>query len=421
MLAVADSDSTCPASDPSCEAKDFSGDAQSALVISTKTSSGLTDLPSFASFIEENVRTYSKGSPEYEMRRGIYLHRLQDIHNHNSNAKRRWNAAVNHMADRTDVELAQLRGLRAMKKSSTGAAGSSGAVSLGQEAETVLPEEKLWTHLKSTTRDMNQRSCGSCWAVATATMLNANAEIKGYQRTFSPQELVSCVPNPYHCGGDGGCKGSTVELAMNWVMEKGLDTMEGTPYHAEGMPQDGSCKKEAQSLISHNGDHYYGAKLEEMIAEGLHEAKGANSAGARLGLRGWERLPENKYAPLMHAVAFTGPVGVSVGAHPWHNYGGGVFDGCKKDAVIDHAVLLVGYGKDKDTNDKYWVIKNSWSLKWGEQGNIRLLRHEGDAYCGTDHQPKVGTACDGGPATVPVCGMCGILYDSVVPYFNEKV
>lgn len=60
----------------------------------------------------------------------------------------------------------------------------------------------------------------------------------------------------------------------------------------------------------------------------------------------------------------------------------------------------------------------------GEQGFIRLRRHEGDAHggdghCGTDNNPKDGTACDGAPPVLPVCGMCGILMDSAVP-FNVK-
>ena len=53
---------------------------------------------------------------------------------------------------------------------------------------------------------------------------------------------------------------------------------------------------------------------------------------------------------------------------------------------------------------------------------MRLLRHDGDesngghhGFCGTDYDPKVGVGCRGGPSSLPVCGMCGILSDSSYP------
>jgi len=243
-------------------------------------------------------------------------------------------------------------------------------------------------------------------------MLDANAEINKRNRTFSAQELVNCVPNPHNCGGNGGCKGATVELAMNWAMDRGLQTDDETPYTGV----DGTCAKSTPALLATQGSD----ALKEMIAIGFHGVKSANSPGALIGLRGWERLPENQYEPLIRAVAETGPVAVSVAASGWQSYGSGIFDGCDKDAVIDHAVTLIGYGVDKDRAEKYWIIKNSWGSSWGENdGTIRLLRHEGNEHCGTDYQPKEGTACDGGPSSVPVCGMCGILYDAVVPYFHK--
>jgi len=404
---------TCATAESTCSVKDCDEpDALSLLSYKHSLSSGLSGLQSFASFMVDHGRTYRKGTAEFDMRRATYDQGLEKIRLQNNNPHRKWNAAVNHLADRTDVELAELRGLRAMARSGGEVAGNS----LGQTSNVIVPKEKSWAHLKAAKADTNQLSCGSCWAVASATVLSANAEIHGYDHAFSPQELVSCTPNPHKCGGDGGCKGSTVELAMEWALEKGLASEEDTPY--EG--RDTHCKKKRRTaLLSHDDDHDDEGLFEDRIAVGFHPPKSQSSPGVALGMIGWERLPENKYEPLMLAVTQRGPVGISVAANAWHLYGDGVFDGCKRDAVINHAVTLIGFGKDED-DTLFWHVKNSWGLHWGEKGNIRLLRHEGNKYCGTDHQPKVGTACKGGPATVPVCGMCGILYDSVVPHFRKR-
>jgi cathepsin L len=379
--------------------------------------------PSFTSFIVEHGRKYAKGTREYEMRSSIYQQRLKEVESHNSRASRRWNAAVNHLTDRTDVELAQLRGLRIIQSSSkslrpVGVVSAHKGAFLSQIRNAVVPDEVSWTNLSSVKADLDQGSCGSCWAIATANMLNANAEIAGRKRTFSPQELVDCTPNPHNCGGSGGCQGATVELGMNWVMAQGLETEEAIPYTAT----DGTCSKLSSAMLLdgvNKGVEYDQKTLDDMIAVGVHGAK-SNSAAVLLGLTAWERLPENEYEPLVRAVAERGPAAVSVAAGGWSSYEAGIFDGCSKDATIDHAVTLVGYGIDRSAKEKYWLIKNSWGRGWGEQGNIRLLREQGNVHCGTDYQPKVGTACDGGPSQVHVCGMCGILYDSVVPHFAKK-
>jgi len=376
-------------------------------------------LPSFSSFIQRYGRAYTTNAEEYALRQQIYDTGLQKVDHQNRLPDRLWDAAVNHLTDRTEDELSQLRGLRPMHSSNKapGVVGihKSGQF-LSQIRSIVVPEEKSWAHLNAVKQDVDQGGCGSCWAIATSMMLQANAEIHGLNRTFSAQELVNCVPNPHSCGGAGGCSGATVELGMNWVMEKGLATDSSAPYRG----LDEICRKTATSLVSvhDTADH-----LAEMIAVGFHPAKkqmSPNPVAEFLNLQGWERLPENKYQPLINAVANRGPVAVSVGADNWGMYGKGVFNTCDKDTTIDHAVTLIGYGTDKDKKSKFWLIKNSWGNSWGEDGNIRLLREEGDnAHCGTDKSPKLGTGCDNAPSTVHVCGMCGILYDAVVPHFEK--
>ena len=118
-----------------------------------------------------------------------------------------------------------------------------------------------------------------------------------------------------------------------------------------------------------------------------------------------------------HPCTNKGPLSVAVAASDWSGlYEGGVFDGCDydQDIIIDHGVLLVGYGTDDDLGD-YWIVKNSWGQSWGEEGYIRLRRRS-EPKCGYDNSPLDGTYCAGSAVdSVYVCGTCGILSDTSFP------
>jgi len=201
----------------------------------------------------------------------------------------------------------------------------------------------------------------------------------GKAMMLSVDQLIECTPNPKHCGGAGGCDGATAEAAFEYVQQVGL----------------------AREM------HYRGCN--EKVIEPF------------VKIDSWRRLPENDGNALLAAVG-SGPVVVAVDAQHWPRYSKGIFQACDKDAWLQHAVLVVGYGQEERPNhpsrsiSKYWRIRNSWGKFWGENGFLRLLRHDrSDVFCGTDFHPEDGLACEGDTSPMRVCGMCGILTDAAHP------
>jgi len=159
----------------------------------------------------------------------------------------------------------------------------------------------------------------------------------GLLYTLSPQMAASCTPNPGSCGGSGGCMGGTAEIVFDH-MAAGEETM-------------------AQEW-QYGYRSYYGEDYECDVAE----------VAPLLTVQGFTMLAGNNYTELMNAVAQVGPVSIGVDASEWHNYEGGVFNGCdQKNPDVNHAVVLYGYGVDAETGEKFWNIRNSWSPSYGEK------------------------------------------------------
>jgi hypothetical protein len=83
-------------------------------------------------------------------------------------------------------------------------------------------------------------------------------------------------------------------------------------------------------------------------------------------------------------------VAVGVNIKPLQLYGGGIvrMHDCPPADInpllaINHAAVLVGWGYDKDSNQPYWILKNSYDADWGEDGYAKLSMELGENGYGT--------------------------------------
>jgi len=333
---------------------------------------------SFRDYVNDFNRQYSY--KEYVDREVIFNRNLKEIKEHNSNPDFTWKEGVNHLTDRTEEELNSLRGLNKpllylQKQEYTGRYYES---PVGAVPTTVDWREKMGV----LTPVKDQGECGSCWTFGTTETIESYYALKhGDIMDLSEQQILDCTPNPNDCGGTGGCGGGTAQLAMDRIISMGGITTEWQYPYTSYFGTAESCKFSSDN------------KTQNPVAQ----------------LASWIRLPQNELDPVVAALANVGPLIINVDASTWSSYETGIFDGCNQTYPdIDHVVQLVGYGPD------YWIVRNSWSSLWGENGFIRLKKNA-VAPCGTDLTPQDGDICNGGPTTVQVCGTCGIVYDVTYP------
>jgi cathepsin L len=329
---------------------------------------------------EQYVADFGKdpNAPDYAARESLFYERVAEVIRHNADTSQTWTKGVNKFTDMPDAERRTYFGYSS-SMSQTLRASMPRAEHPNFEPN-PLPPSVDWRSKGVVTPVKDQGGCGSCWAFAAVECIESTLfQATGKTVILSPQNMVSCTPNPQHCGGTGGCAGATSELGYQYVADHGLASEKDYPYRAVT----GKCD-ETKPKTAH--------------------------------IHSYIKLIENNYTDLIYALANTGPIAVSVDAEPWMSYSRGVFTGCGLTRIdINHAVQAVGYGTDGGKD--YWIIRNSWGSFWGESGYIRLFRHsDGDKkWCGIDPSPQDGTGCDGGPPQVTVCGSCGVWYDSSYP------
>ncbi|KAG8227420.1 hypothetical protein J437_LFUL000429 [Ladona fulva] len=213
-----------------------------------------------------------------------------------------------------------------------------------------LPESFDWRNVSGVnyvSPVRNQESCGSCFAFASAAMMEARIRIKTNnekQPVFSTQDIVSCTAYAQGCSG-----GFAYLIAGKYGMDYGLVEEDYNPY--QGIDTACTTPKDAPrhytAEYSYVGGYYGGSNEENM----------------------------------MLALVENGPVAVGFMVYPdFKQYSGGVYQYTGLSSrfnpfvIVNHAVLVVGYGVEAETGMKYWIVKNSWGDGWGLDGYFLIRR-----------------------------------------------
>ena len=128
-----------------------------------------------------------------------------------------------------------------------------------------------------------------------------------------------------------------------------------------------------------------------MLSEWAQE-KVPNPRVVKVKVRDYSDIESNNELLLKKAVSKQ-PVSVAIQANlsSFHYYKSGIYQDDDCGDQLDHGVLIVGYGHDLFHGLDYWIVKNSWSPQWGEDGYVRILRNydkSDSGMCGIAVQPS---------------------------------
>ncbi|CAH1392193.1 unnamed protein product [Nezara viridula] len=305
------------------------------------------------SFKAEHKKKYASAYEE-NLRMSIFRENIKEIEEHNAKYAKgevAYSLKINKFGDLSPEEFsAKFNGYQ--KNSPTTNSN------LGQKFEyplnANLPNSMDWRNIGAVTAVKSQGTCNGCWSFSATGAMEGQLFINtGNLIALSEQQLIDC--SSFY--GNKGCNGGRMESAFQYLKEAGGIASENN-YPFLGM--DGKC------IFSNN-----------LIVNGTK-------------VTSYTELPDGDEDALKAAVATVGPVSVAVkaGSRKFMYYEKGILtsDGC--GTQLTHAVLVVGYGTE--SNVDFWIVKNSWSTKWGEDGYVRIARNQGNA-CGLATFPSYPT------------------------------
>ncbi|KAF0972217.1 hypothetical protein FDP41_009525 [Naegleria fowleri] len=219
----------------------------------------------------------------------------------------------------------------------------------------AIPSSYDWRNVSgvnylSPIRNQNlPQACGSCWAVTTTSVLadriNILRKASWPMAYLSPQHVLAC-------GNSGTCKGGDHYSVYVYANKFGIPDETCNNYRA----MDQTCTDmNACYTCSTFG------------ASNCHPIP--NFKRYKVGQYGIIKGSDN----MKSEIFARGPITCAIQVTPeFERYTGGVFNQVVANPQVNHIVGVVGFGVDPQTQQEYFILRNSWGSTWGEQGFARV-------------------------------------------------
>jgi C1A family cysteine protease len=307
---------------------------------------------SFVSFQKRFEKIYPSET-ELQKRFQIFKENVITIFQHNLEKKENYTMGINQYTDLTSTEFEKdvIRGGFIGTTESPSLRGKSKCSQYSYQ-QIKVPSSIDWRTSGAVTPVKDQGQCGSCWSFsATGAMEGAWSISTGNLVSLSEEQLVDCSKRY----GNLGCNGGLMDNAFQYAIDTGMCVESDYPYTASA----GSCQSTCEPEVT---------------------------------ITDCADVPANNQLALKEAVSF-GPVSIAIEADQriFQSYSSGVITSSSCGTELDHGVLIVGYGTEPETQIDYWLVKNSWSSSWGDEGYVKIERSDSTndiGICGIAAQPS---------------------------------
>jgi hypothetical protein len=254
---------------------------------------------------------------------------------------------------------------------------------------------------------INQGSCGACWAFASTSSLanRFNIQSMGLMNIqLSPTRLLLCyfdekdfmleaddssnvIDIEADNLGENACFGNSLYNAWMYLFVVGTNTMECLPYNKKlgynqdykklGFFEEISDLPLCDNISGPQGDMCNNYASDVKTGQEFGTPSRFYRALHYYYVPGIESDNGSEYQ-IRHNIYSWGPVSTAMQIYPdfyTFDFTSGIYEWNRKGPQVGgHAVEIVGWGTDKKSDKKYWIIENSWGDEWGENGYFKIIR-----------------------------------------------
>ncbi|CAJ0587950.1 unnamed protein product, partial [Mesorhabditis spiculigera] len=305
------------------------------------------ELKAYDAYLKQYEKSYT--TAEKNRRIKFFLHAQKKINNWNKKQKTQ-EFAHNTFSDWSPKELKRLLApknwteeagpIELFRVANTSTAPSSSSMAYGANQTKIFVD---WRRQGVVTPVKNQGKCGCCYAFAAVAAVESAFALKGQTlQNLSVQEIVNCV--------QGGCKGGAPYKVYQYIKINGILDEATAPFLGKRK----TCTNETTNSI----------------------------IGSAPALRGEAELEDfvNNTGPA--SVCFKAPMS-------FVRYSNGTYQPTEAECNATsnaHCVVVIGHGVELGL--PYWIFKNSWGVRWGEDGYGRFVK--GQNACGFERRSVNG-------------------------------